>query len=44
MLQRSMVLLYAACCLALTSLAQDDLIDKVYGTSPDRPEGYASPT
>ncbi|MAC17576.1 MAG: hypothetical protein CMC97_04695 [Flavobacteriales bacterium] len=41
MLQRSLVLLCAVCCLALTSFAQDHLIDQVYGTSPDRPEGYA---
>ena len=40
MRERFLLLLCAACCLALTSVAQDDLIDKVYGTAPDRPEGY----
>lgn len=40
MLLRSTMLMMAALCCTLTPAAQEDLIDKVYGTHPARPAGY----
>lgn len=40
MLLRSLMLLAAAFGLVLSASAQEDIIDKVYGTPPPRPQGY----